>query len=230
MVVLCLRRTRAAFIHAPRFAASSCEREPHPVARQATCAKPFAASEQLGPTSSRCESHRPLLTPQRAPASRLYAPPAHVAVSGAAPFVEQLYRCCRKCFDDRERSSRPSSAVESCVSWASSERPNDTRVSGAGPSRKTFITPKTCKAPHPLQPIVRRRIASHSTAPEQRADGGGAAGPWSWCAPAWLGVAGDRQGFDLRCLSLMACSKRKLYAVLSESRRLLLLPLRCFPR
>jgi hypothetical protein len=33
--------------------------------------------------------------------------------------------------------------------------PNDTRVRGAGPPRKTFLRPKVCKAPHPLQPIVR---------------------------------------------------------------------------
>jgi hypothetical protein len=37
------------------------------------------------------------------------------------------------------------------------QRPNDTRVRGAGPARKTFIAPKACKAPHPLQPIVRPR-------------------------------------------------------------------------
>jgi hypothetical protein len=35
------------------------------------------------------------------------------------------------------------------------QRPNAPRVSGAGPARKTFIRPKACKAPHPLQPIVR---------------------------------------------------------------------------
>ncbi len=37
------------------------------------------------------------------------------------------------------------------------QRPNDARVSGAGPARKTFIRPRACKAPHPLQPIVRPR-------------------------------------------------------------------------
>jgi hypothetical protein len=37
------------------------------------------------------------------------------------------------------------------------QRPNDTRVRGAGPARKTFLRPKACKAPHPLQPLVRRR-------------------------------------------------------------------------
>jgi hypothetical protein len=35
------------------------------------------------------------------------------------------------------------------------QAPNDTRVRGAGPPRKTFVRPKACKAPHPLQPIVR---------------------------------------------------------------------------
>ena len=40
------------------------------------------------------------------------------------------------------------------------ERPNDTRVRGAGPARKTFLRLKACKAPHPLQPIVRRPTAS----------------------------------------------------------------------
>jgi hypothetical protein len=38
------------------------------------------------------------------------------------------------------------------------QRPNETRVRGAGPARKTFLRPKTCKAPHPLQPIVRPRV------------------------------------------------------------------------
>jgi len=33
--------------------------------------------------------------------------------------------------------------------------PNDTRVRGAGPTRKTPVRPKACQAPHPLQPIVR---------------------------------------------------------------------------
>ena len=37
---------------------------------------------------------------------------------------------------------------------------NDTRVRGAGPSRKPFVRLKTCPAPHPLQPIVRPRIGS----------------------------------------------------------------------
>jgi len=40
---------------------------------------------------------------------------------------------------------------------AGGERPDDTRVRGAGPARKTFVRPKACKAPHPLQPIVRPR-------------------------------------------------------------------------
>ena len=38
-----------------------------------------------------------------------------------------------------------------------SKRPNDTRVRGAGPARKPLLCPKACKAPHPLQPIVRPR-------------------------------------------------------------------------
>jgi hypothetical protein len=48
-----------------------------------------------------------------------------------------------------------SSHSESC------ERgPNDTRVRGAGPERKIFVShTKACKAPHPLQPIVRRRAS-----------------------------------------------------------------------
>jgi hypothetical protein len=37
------------------------------------------------------------------------------------------------------------------------QRPNDTRVSGAGPPRKPVLRLKACKAPHPLQPIVRLR-------------------------------------------------------------------------
>jgi hypothetical protein len=41
-------------------------------------------------------------------------------------------------------------------------RPNDTRVRGAGPARKTFMRPKVCKAPHPLQPIVRRLLGRSS--------------------------------------------------------------------
>jgi hypothetical protein len=35
------------------------------------------------------------------------------------------------------------------------------RVRGAGPERKTFVRTKACKAPHPLQPIVRPRRALH---------------------------------------------------------------------
>ncbi len=53
--------------------------------------------------------------------------------------------------------------------------PNDTRVRGAGPSRKPFIAPKARKAPHPLQPIVRRKRApggSARTRPPVRARGG----------------------------------------------------------
>jgi hypothetical protein len=42
------------------------------------------------------------------------------------------------------------------------QRPNDARVRGAGPPRKTFIAPKACKAPHPLQPIVRRLDSAES--------------------------------------------------------------------
>jgi hypothetical protein len=34
------------------------------------------------------------------------------------------------------------------------QRPNDTRVRGAGPPRKAFIATKACKAPHPLRAIV----------------------------------------------------------------------------
>ena len=34
--------------------------------------------------------------------------------------------------------------------------PNAPRVRGAGPARKPFTRRKTCPAPHPLQPIVRR--------------------------------------------------------------------------
>ena len=37
-------------------------------------------------------------------------------------------------------------------------RPNDARVRGAGPARKPFVGLKACKAPHPLQPIVRPRL------------------------------------------------------------------------
>jgi hypothetical protein len=40
----------------------------------------------------------------------------------------------------------------------SAQQPNDTRVRGAGPARKTFVGPKACKTPHPLQPIVRPRL------------------------------------------------------------------------
>jgi hypothetical protein len=40
-----------------------------------------------------------------------------------------------------------------CVIAKPVQRPNDTRVRGAGPARKTVIRPKACKAPHPLQPI-----------------------------------------------------------------------------
>jgi hypothetical protein len=36
-------------------------------------------------------------------------------------------------------------------------QPNDTRTRGAEPVRKPFRRPKICKAPHPLQPIVRPR-------------------------------------------------------------------------
>jgi hypothetical protein len=45
--------------------------------------------------------------------------------------------------------------------------PNDTRVRGAGPPPKTFPSSKACKAPHPLQPIVRPRlrISGFSTRP-----------------------------------------------------------------
>jgi hypothetical protein len=56
---------------------------------------------------------------------------------------------------------------------------------GAGPSRKPFVRSKVCPAPHPLQPIVRRPRARPHTEPEKRTAGGGAAGPRSWCAPAW---------------------------------------------
>jgi hypothetical protein len=44
-----------------------------------------------------------------------------------------------------------------------SEQPNDTRVRGAGPPRKPLLQLKACKAPYPLQPIVRPvRCASHT--------------------------------------------------------------------
>jgi hypothetical protein len=43
--------------------------------------------------------------------------------------------------------------------------PNDTRVRGAGPARKTFLRPKACTAPHPLQPIVRPRRATSLAMP-----------------------------------------------------------------
>ena len=36
------------------------------------------------------------------------------------------------------------------------QRPNASRVRGAGPPRKLILRPKACAAPHPLQPIVRR--------------------------------------------------------------------------
>ena len=36
--------------------------------------------------------------------------------------------------------------------------PNDARVRGAGPARKTFVRPKACPAPNPLQPIVRPQL------------------------------------------------------------------------
>jgi hypothetical protein len=49
--------------------------------------------------------------------------------------------------------------------------PNDARVSGAGPMRKTFIAPKACKAPHPLQPIVRpQRLVYRRVVVSTRAD------------------------------------------------------------
>jgi hypothetical protein len=50
---------------------------------------------------------------------------------------------------------------------------------------QSFPHPQTCKAPHPLQPIVRRPTPSPSAEPDDRTGGGGAAGPRSWCAPAW---------------------------------------------
>ncbi len=46
--------------------------------------------------------------------------------------------------------------------------PNDARVSGAGPVRKTSLRANACKAPHPLQPIVRRRVVSTGTEPARR--------------------------------------------------------------
>ena len=46
------------------------------------------------------------------------------------------------------------SAMGECVLDNRSHRTTN-RVRGAGPPRKTFIAPKACKAPHPLQPIVR---------------------------------------------------------------------------
>jgi hypothetical protein len=49
----------------------------------------------------------------------------------------------------------------------------------------TFVRLKTCQAPHPLQPLVRRPTASPSAEADRHTDGGGAAGPRSWCAPAW---------------------------------------------
>ena len=42
------------------------------------------------------------------------------------------------------------------------QRPNDTRVSGAGPPLKAVVHRKAWAAPHPLQPIVRPRY------PDQR--------------------------------------------------------------
>src|SRR5688572_19788351 len=46
------------------------------------------------------------------------------------------------------------------------QRPDDTRVRGAGPTRKTGPQAESIPAPHPLQPIVRRRPAG--TALEQK--------------------------------------------------------------
>ena len=51
----------------------------------------------------------------------------------------------------RQPQKRPAAAA------MLAQRPNDARVRGAGPARKTFLRPKACKAPHPLQPIVRPR-------------------------------------------------------------------------
>jgi hypothetical protein len=50
------------------------------------------------------------------------------------------------------------------------QRPNDARVSGAGPPRKTFFHPRLCKAPHPLQPIVRRLTAAACAIGKERAE------------------------------------------------------------
>jgi hypothetical protein len=60
----------------------------------------------------------------------------------------------------------------------SARPPNAPRVSGAGPSRKLSFHPKTCQAPHPLQPIVRPRWGSETRRPQLHTGTNGSALPW----------------------------------------------------
>ena len=64
------------------------------------------------------------------------------------------------CLSGREHEPHGSRGESSPAAAAMlAQRPNDARVRGARPARKTFVAPKACKAPHPLQPIVRPRGA-----------------------------------------------------------------------
>jgi hypothetical protein len=74
--------------------------------------------------------------------------------------------------DAASATAPPAPRALECVATLSAphrslvQRPNDTRVRGAGPARRAFLQLKACKAPHPLQPIVRPATAGART--EQR--------------------------------------------------------------